>query len=57
MSFQYDTLNPGVIDRLQQIFSKPSTQWTEDEYRRAWIHVEVLKIVIQQYEIKAKAKK
>ena len=50
MSFRFDTINPGVIDEARQVFKKPSTQWTEDDHKRAVMIIEALRIVASHYK-------
>ena len=48
MSFRYDVLNLEILDTLKEIFAKPSSQWTEDELKRASIILAAMEIVINQ---------
>ncbi len=48
MSFQYDRLNPAVTLTLMGVFSRPSTTWTEHEYREAVMAIAALRIVADQ---------
>ena len=50
MSFRYDVLNLEILDDLRKIFEKPSTQWTESEYKKTILTIEAMRIVASQYK-------
>lgn len=50
VSFRYDVLNLFVIDKLRELFTKPSTEWTEAEYRSVLLNMEAMRIVAAQYK-------
>lgn len=52
MSFRYDVVQPHVIDRLKELFSKPTTTWTEDERRDAAFLIQALQIAADQWRQK-----
>lgn len=50
MSFRYDVLNLGVLDDAKVLFSKPSTEWTAEEHKKAILIIEALRIVASQWK-------
>lgn len=45
MSFQYNRLNPKVLERLVEIFKKPSSQWSIKEYKEVRLSLHAMDIV------------
>ena len=48
MSFQYDKLNPAVTLTAMGVFSRPSKNWTEHEYKEAVMIIAAMRIVADQ---------
>ncbi len=46
MSFNYSYVNPEILEDLAVIFQKPSTQWTEVEYKKVIMILAGIQVVV-----------